>query len=426
MSSEPIIEIEALGKAYEVAPPWARHTTLRDALVNRLRHPLQPAHTETFWALRGLTMSVQPGEVIGVIGGNGAGKSTLLKMLCRITEPTEGVATLRGRIGSLLEVGTGFHPELTGRENVYLNGAILGMKRTEIDRRFDDIVEFSGVGPFLELPVKRYSSGMYVRLAFAVAAHLQPEILIVDEVLAVGDAEFQQKCLGQMEEAASQEGRTILFVSHNLAAVEALCTRAIYLDHGRVAYDGKVPETIRRYLSRGGSEVTAGHADLSTRTNPHQPDGRPIVEAVQLIDELGNLVSGVPIGSNICVRLRMRGFSRIPSPVVGVRVRDELNGVLTEATSRMTPLTFHEPRQELENVTLTIESVTFAPGEYWLDFGIKNGVEGTVADVGERVVRFSVVPTDFFGTGFQPTHHQGRVLVRHRWDVSAGVATPEG
>src|ERR1700722_15829927 len=233
---QPIIQIDNVGKSYRLGQADIKHAMFRDAFLNAIKAPFrrlselrQPARTEAlFWALRHVSFDVQQGEVIGIIGRNGAGKSTLLKILSRITEPTEGQLTLRGRVASLLEVGTGFHPELTGRENVYLNGSILGMSRAEITRRFDEIVPFSEVGPFLDMPVKRYSSGMYTRLAFAVAAHLEPEILIIDEVLAVGDAEFQKKCLKKMGDVAG-EGRTVLFVSHNMDAISRLCTRALFM-----------------------------------------------------------------------------------------------------------------------------------------------------------------------------------------------------
>src|SRR5436190_3951484 len=226
MSSKPIITVDHLGKAYHVGQRLDRHRTLRDAITGiargvgtRLRQRFQEAGEadDAFWAIRDVSFELPRGEVLGLVGRNGAGKSTLLKVLSRITEPTEGRAVLRGRVASLLEVGTGFHPELTGRENIYLNGAILGMRKAEIARKFDAIVDFAGVEKFLDTPVKRYSSGMYVRLAFAVAAHLEPEILIVDEVLAVGDAEFQKKCLGKMKDVSEHGGRTVLFVSHNMA-----------------------------------------------------------------------------------------------------------------------------------------------------------------------------------------------------------------
>jgi len=258
------IQAEGLGKLYRIGR--ARRTnTLRDTITQtiagpfrRNRNPLAPADDETFWALKDVSFEVKRGEVMGIIGRNGAGKSTLLKILSRITEPTEGEARIYGRVGSLLEVGTGFHPELTGRENVFLNGAILGMKRGEIARKFDEIVAFSEIEKFIDTPVKHYSSGMYMRLAFAVAAHLEPEILIVDEVLAVGDAEFQKKCMGKMREVGSQS-RTVLFVSHNMAAVQTLCDRVVMLMAGHLAEDGHPEHVVGRYLAtaagRGGEIV---------------------------------------------------------------------------------------------------------------------------------------------------------------------------
>ncbi|MDT8391072.1 MAG: polysaccharide ABC transporter ATP-binding protein [Lentisphaeria bacterium] len=270
-----IISVNNLGKRYLIghdrkAGGAFQYHSLRDtvahqarALWQRFRHPLSPnrenTELEEFWALKDVSFEIQPGERVGIIGRNGAGKSTLLKLLSRITEPTTGRIELNGRVASLLEVGTGFHPELTGRENIFLNGSVLGMSRTEIIKKFDEIVAFAEVEKFLDTPVKRYSSGMYVRLAFAVAAHLEPEILLVDEVLAVGDAAFQKKCLGKMEDVATNEGRTVLFVSHNMAAVETLCTTAILLNKGMIAAKGHVSEVISKYFSKASfcSEYSA-------------------------------------------------------------------------------------------------------------------------------------------------------------------------
>jgi lipopolysaccharide transport system ATP-binding protein len=264
--SDTVIRVENLGKKYIIGHQQegnSRYVALRDVISNgvrsfgkRLRHPgsvIREPNTEEFWALKDVSFEVKRGEVVGIIGRNGAGKSTLLKILSRITEPTTGRVSLKGRVASLLEVGTGFHPELTGRENIFLNGAILGMGRHEINRKFDEIVEFAEVSKFLDTPVKRYSSGMYVRLAFAVAAHLEPEILIVDEVLAVGDSVFQKKCLGKIGDVAQREGRTVFFVSHNMAAVRTLCDRTILLSKGLLGSDSNTEEGIRKYLSEATS-----------------------------------------------------------------------------------------------------------------------------------------------------------------------------
>jgi lipopolysaccharide transport system ATP-binding protein len=263
---QPAIRIENLAKSYRInhAAPRGGYRTLRESLTHMAAAPLRrfrsgaaDGTTEDFWALKDISFDVMPGEVVGIIGRNGAGKSTLLKILSRITKPSRGSVQLNGRVGSLLEVGTGFHPELTGRENVYLNGSILGMSRREIDRRFDEIVAFAEVERFLDTPVKRYSSGMYVRLAFAVAAHLEPEILIVDEVLAVGDASFQAKCLDKMRQSASS-GHTVLIVSHQMNSVRDLCGRAIWLDDGTVRQSGSVGPVLERYLDETSRSVSPG------------------------------------------------------------------------------------------------------------------------------------------------------------------------
>ena len=254
---KPIVRVEGLSKQYRLGSRESAYDTLRESLVEVVRSPFKRLRSqngnvkhESMWALRNLNFEVAPGEVLGIVGRNGAGKSTLLKVLSRIIEPTTGRVELFGRVASLLEVGTGFHPELTGRENIYLNGAVLGMKRAEIDRKFEQIVEFAELEKFLDTPVKRYSSGMYMRLAFAVASHLEPEILIIDEVLAVGDAQFQKKCLGKMSNVATQ-GRTVLFVSHNMIAVQSLCQRAIWLDQGEVVSEGSANAVVADYLTSG-------------------------------------------------------------------------------------------------------------------------------------------------------------------------------
>jgi lipopolysaccharide transport system ATP-binding protein len=273
--SQPIVQIERLSKCYRIGSERPAYLSLREELSrlwSRMKDRSKEPSTRDFWALRDVTWSVQRGDAVGVIGRNGAGKSTLLKILSQITPPTAGRIALRGRVASLLEVGTGFHPELTGRENIFLNGAVLGMRRAEIRRKFDAIVAFADVSAFLDTPVKRYSSGMSVRLAFAVAAHLEPEILLVDEVLAVGDAEFQRKCLGRMSEVA-KSGRTVVFVSHNMAAVRELCDEALVLEHGRVQFCGTAEQAVDTYMTRSslrGGSIAAHITHVSARLAVHR------------------------------------------------------------------------------------------------------------------------------------------------------------
>jgi lipopolysaccharide transport system ATP-binding protein len=342
------VRVDDLGKRYRLVqrPPYR---TLRDALMSRMTHPLRGLRRGTiedssFWALRGASFEVSPGEVVGVVGRNGAGKSTLLKILSRITEPTEGRAEIRGRVGSLLEVGTGFHPELTGRENVYLNGAILGMRKAEIDRRFDEIVAFAEVEKFLETPVKHYSSGMYMRLAFAVAAHLESEILMVDEVLAVGDAQFQRKCLGKMSEVA-HAGRTVLFVSHNMKAVRNLCGRALWISGGRLRRSGPTGEVVEEYLR--DADMVSGGATLGDRIArlPADPAFR-LLDVAVLQDGLATTI----LRSDLPVLVRVT--YDVVQPVRELRVYfdivDEQDDILIRS--------FHDEHEEL------IREI--APGRY--------------------------------------------------------------
>jgi lipopolysaccharide transport system ATP-binding protein len=302
---KPIIRVENLSKQYRIGARQASYATLRETLSGAIRAPLKRlrgngrSQDSTIWALKDVSFEVMPGEVIGIIGRNGAGKSTLLKILSRITEPTSGAVDLYGRVGSLLEVGTGFHAELTGRENIYLNGAILGMKRSEIARRFDEIVAFAEVDRFIDTPVKHYSSGMYLRLAFAVAAHLEPEILVVDEVLAVGDPGFQKKCLGRMDKIAKQ-GRTVLFVSHQLGAINSLCARAISLSSGGITQIGPTSDVIRNYLDSldGMDEGSASEMSFA-----HEPERVAQLLNVRLTDEKGGPKKRFDLFDPVCVEI---------------------------------------------------------------------------------------------------------------------------
>ena len=319
--SDIAIRVENLSKRYRIGLAQERPDTLRDLLisgVNKIRNRFvrgdQGRHDSQshIWALRDVSFTVERGQVLGIIGRNGAGKSTLLKVLSRVTDPTEGFGEIHGRVGSLLEVGTGFHPELSGRENIFLNGAILGMRREEIERKFDEIVSFSEVERFIDTPVKRYSSGMYLRLAFAVAAHLEPEILVVDEVLAVGDAEFQRKCLGKMNDVA-QEGRTVLFVSHNMSAVLRLTQEAILLDEGRIVMRGPTPEAVDHYLNMGltkqGERVWSS-AEVTNSEVPFQPI------ALKVRNPMGQVVDTVQSVEGFSIEMEYQ----LSDPISGLRV----------------------------------------------------------------------------------------------------------
>jgi len=311
------IRAEKLGKQYRIGLPSVRYQTLRENLGERLAAPVRRLRSNAneygkIWALRDVSFEVQQGQVLGVIGRNGAGKSTLLKLLSRVTYPTEGTAQIHGRVGSLLEVGTGFHPELTGRENIYLNGAILGMKRHEIERKFDEIVAFAEVEKFIDTPVKRYSSGMYLRLAFAVAAHLEPEILVVDEVLAVGDAEFQRKCLGKMSDVA-QQGRTVLFVSHNMSAILRLTEETLVIEKGRLALRAPTPQAVDYYLSRGFSQE-GEHVWAEDEISPEAAPFRPI--RIRILNPQGQVADTVRSVEPITIEIEYN----LAAPVVGLRV----------------------------------------------------------------------------------------------------------
>jgi lipopolysaccharide transport system ATP-binding protein len=318
---KPIIKVEGLSKQYIIGARQARYATLREAILEKARAPLKRfrsngrAKPEALWALRDVSFEVPPGEAVGIIGRNGAGKTTLLKVLSRITDPTTGRFALYGRVGSLLEVGTGFHPELSGRENIFLNGAILGMRRMEIARKFDEIVAFAEVDRFIDTPVKHYSTGMHMRLAFAVAAHLEPEILLVDEVLAVGDVSFQKKCLGKMDDVA-RHGRTVLFVSHNMEAVRRLCSRALLLEEGRLAAIGETGALIKKYLENAAAQA-------SYQIVPPAPDEDVPGYAYRLVveNENGKPAASLPVGRPWQVRVYFRVTRRMEHFIAALGLR---------------------------------------------------------------------------------------------------------
>ena len=360
MSSDLAISVRGVSKAYTIVDSDDRPRTLAEAFLRRVRHPLRRTSKSTFWALRDLSFDIGQGEVVGVVGRNGAGKSTLLKILSRITAPTVGEIDLYGRVGSLLEVGTGFHPELTGTENIFLNGAILGMTKAEIRRQFDAIVDFAGVAKFLETPVKRYSSGMYVRLAFAVAAHLNPEILIVDEVLAVGDASFQQKCLGKMGEVASQ-GRTVLFVSHNMSTINQLCRRSIFLQQGTVAAFDFTREITRLYFESG-----SGASTYWKRSKP-LPDAPGIYLQSIAVRHRGKLAPlELTTDDAFSVEIVVRANRHYPNAQIAVRFTNQ-EGVAVLTTANADCFSGFQPIAEGEHrYTVEMPAHLLARGSYYL------------------------------------------------------------
>ncbi|MCK4394333.1 ABC transporter ATP-binding protein [Candidatus Bipolaricaulota bacterium] len=439
MSNNIAIRVENLSKKYRIGQyvgSGAQYKTLRESLTNAVSVPLhwlrqtgdrrrktdlpspaprlrssvagQPSTDGYIWALKDVSFKVKQGEVLGIIGRNGAGKSTLLKVLTRITEPTEGRAELNGRVGSLLEVGTGFHSELTGRENIYLSGAILGMTRKEIDRRFDEIVDFSGVETFIDTPIKRYSSGMRVRLGFAVAAHLEPEILLVDEVLAVGDVEFQKKCLRKMENVA-HEGRTVLFVSHNMQAIKSLCNRAILLDAGRIASEGRVDQVVDTYLTEGTRMCQTGIIpDNAFRIGT----GDARVRRVELLNLAGKSISQLYFGQSFRVALTLEVVKNIQDAVVeigistldGMRITSSFS-VDGEQPPIMLPKGWYRVCLDLDPVLL--------PRLYTFDVGV-HYLSGLTIDFVERALEFAALNV------------AGNNADHYHWSTVRGFVRPVG
>ena len=383
------IRCENLGKRYRLGTQ-ERYRTLRDLLSAKLAYPFRGPRASAqnrvhLWALDDVSLEIKRGEVVGIIGHNGAGKSTLLKILSRITKPTRGSAEIKGRVGSLLEVGTGFHPELTGRENIYLNGAILGMRKSEIERKFDEIVAFAEVEKFIDTPVKRYSSGMYVRLAFGVAAHLEMEVLLVDEVLAVGDAQFQKKCFAKINEIG-KDGRTILFVSHNMAAVRSICKEALVLDRGRVVAKGAIEETVDRYLSQASSEEFDRSETTSFR-----------VTGVEIFSATSPECSAV-VKTFDPVRIKVKFVAKDEIADPGLYV-----SILTPDSRRLTGLDFKDfanatPLRAGEACELgfAVESLPLLPGTYNVEIHLKDMSRGLV-EIVPHLYRFEVAETQVYG-----------------------------
>jgi lipopolysaccharide transport system ATP-binding protein len=406
------IRAEGVGKRYTIGAPRGPYGSLRESLTQALTVPFRrrawgraASESDTLWALRDVSFEVRPGEVVGLIGRNGAGKSTLLKILARITEPTSGEVVLSGRIGSLLEIGTGFHPELTGRENVFLNGAILGMRRTEIQRKFDEIVAFAEIERFLDTPVKHYSTGMYLRLAFAVAAHLEPEILLVDEVLAVGDAAFQRKCLGKMGDVA-RTGRTILFVSHNMGAVTSICERGLVLEAGRVVFSGPATEAVTVYLNQFSGAAEPPVAERRDRTG----SGEVRLIGFGIQNDKDERLEAIRNGETVRLVFEYetrdgRGARNVEFHIV---VRTEAGDLLFQFGSRFLGRRLARI-PGAGRLVCEIRRFPLVPGRYRLDaFVVADGVP---SDFILWAAPLTVVDGDFYGAGYRVFERESRFLI---------------
>ncbi|MEO0683512.1 MAG: ABC transporter ATP-binding protein [Cyanobacteria bacterium J06649_11] len=422
--SNTIIRVEGLGKKYSIChEKRERYVALRDVVANtanrlkqRLTSPSQfgSQSQEDFWALQDVSFEVKQGDRIGIIGRNGAGKSTLLKILSRVTGPTEGEISIKGRVASLLEVGTGFHPELTGRENIFLNGAILGMCRKEIQKKFDGIVAFSEVENFLDTPVKRYSSGMYVRLAFAVAAHLEPEILIVDEVLAVGDAQFQKKCLGKMEDTG-REGGTVLLVSHSMASIQKLCSKGIYLKTGQIAKSGEVNQVVKAYLDEGFSSGASSLRDRKDR----QGSGRVRIIDFYVTDIQGNKQGFLSSGEDYVFTMEYEnlGNKRSFKDVVGsIGITDERDEIILLVRSSFSDQNF-DIHHNSGVIRCLIKDFNLASGRYNTILFLSYR-ETEILDCISSAAKIDVEGGDFFRTGSTGLPSHCKVLTRSSWEIS--------
>jgi homopolymeric O-antigen transport system ATP-binding protein len=418
MSGPYAIEVDGIGKRYQLGELQSGYKILSEVVAERIRRIGKPKpKREEFWALRDISFDVKEGESFGIIGHNGAGKSTLLKILARVTQPTVGEARIRGRAGALLEVGTGFHPELTGRENVFLNGAILGMGRREMESKFEQIVDFADVAQFIDTPVKRYSSGMQLRLAFSVAAHLEPEILIVDEVLSVGDLAFQRKCLGRMEDAAG-EGRTVLFVSHNLSAVRSLCDRAVLLSEGEIVAEGTPSAVIDDYVHRAGEATAIKLADRTDRTG----SGKLRFTEVNFTSG-GELVDTPVSGQDIEVVLHYE----VPSGDVlrnvqfTVSITNHLDEVILYLSSELTGALF-ERVPPVGEVRCQIPRFPLPAGQYLVT--LWSSVGDQPLDWVQRALEMTVAQGDFYGTGRELPESHRSVLVEQEWTLSEPSRVP--
>lgn len=407
MSSDTAISIRHVSKSYRV------RSTSPPAPNGRRRRGKR-----RFAALEDVSFDVGQGEAVGLIGRNGAGKSTLLKVVGRITAPDEGEIDIYGRVGSLLEVGAGFHPELTGRENVFLNGAVLGMRRREVSRLFDEIVDFAGVAAFLDTPVKRYSSGMYVRLAFSVAAHLTSEILLVDEVLAVGDAAFQRQCLDKLSDLTGT-GRTVVCVSHNMGTVASLCERTVLLDEGKVVFYGPTADAVTKYAtSSGGTRLgeAPGVFDLRQRTNPYHGTG-PLIQVLRILDAWGQPRDTFGMAAPFQVTLRVEGLSELPDVVFGLGISSNLGQKVLAMTTFMSPLPPGRHTQDVSEAVCIVPSLPLTPGRYWIDVAVVEARTAERLDYLERAGAFNVIPADVLGTGHQFREDEGVTFAPFEWEV---------
>lgn len=408
------IEIEGVSKRYQIGK-LRQGLTFREQLVELARHPFgrHGEDAETVWALRDISFSVDEGQVLGIIGRNGAGKSTLLKILSRITFPTTGNIRVKGRVASLLEVGTGFHDELTGRENVYLNGSILGMRKREVDRQFDAIVEFSGVEQFIDTPLKRYSSGMRLRLGFAVAAHLDPDVLVVDEVLAVGDAEFQKKCIKAMEGLRSS-GRTVLFVSHNLAAVENLCSRGIWIDRGQIQMDSAANDVIVSYMSSFAGEQVSGSDLLATKNR--LGTGAIRYTKIEYLSPDRTPCGLTRSGDPLVLRFHYQAGKLIRDPSFGFRLFTEMGTLITETSHWLNGILIPKVGPGDGYIDVEIESLNLIPGRYEFSLWI-TGLSGQPVYDGDVRASLEVEAADVYRSGRTLDSRFGLVYFPQRWII---------
>ena len=428
------IKVENISKRYRIGLKEEKHENIAEAFMDMLISPLKNYRNyrslykfddneassanqspnnvgNVLWALRDISFEVKKGQVLGVIGSNGAGKSTLLKILSRVTNPTRGKVTIYGTMASLLEVGTGFHDELTGRENIYLNGTIMGMKKSEVDRKFDEIVDFSGVERFIDTPVKRYSSGMKVRLAFSIGAHLDPEILIIDEVLAVGDLAFQNKCLGKMENVVNA-GRTIIFVSHNMTAVESLCQKCIIIEDGKITFEGATDSAIKKYIAGtlDQSDKSIALSDRKDRT------GNGIVKVVDIWMEngCGNRICRVACNENPTFKLKYVASEVHKSMNFVVSIYDDEKNRVLRFDSNINLLQKNDwPENSIVSCKIT-NPIGLAPGDYHVNFAVY--VDNKLADCVFGATKISVIEGDFFGSGKLPTHWP-MFLLKNEWRI---------